>query len=63
MSNLRLEKITDSLPANLTPNTLYFVKENESVTMHITDQLGITAYQLNNNDVEPFLLLGAPFSE
>lgn len=61
MSNLRLEKITNSLPASLSPNTLYFVKENETVTMHITDQTGNKAYQLNNTDVEPFLLLGAPF--
>lgn len=62
MSNLRLEKITDSLPTNLSPNTLYFVKENSTVTMHITDQDGDTAYQLNNNEIEPFLLLGAPFN-
>lgn len=59
MPMMRLEKLTNNLPPLLTPNTLYFIKSEKGVTMHITDKDGVLAYKISQEEeIEPFFFMG-----
>ena len=61
-STLRIEKLLDALPSQLTGNTLYFIKAGNAVTLHITDKDGTIAYSAGGGtqveEIEQFLLMG-----
>lgn len=58
---LKIQKC-NALPVVLEPNTMYLVKVSDVVQIHITDNIGTSAYQSSSSTaddaLEPFLFLG-----
>lgn len=65
MANLRIEKRNNSLPAVLTPNTLYIIKTGFTVSLYVSDETGTNAYTTDtvagstDNAPHAFLTMGA----
>jgi len=50
MSNFKVSKLVSSLPANLEPNAVYFVRTGVGFDLYCTDQTGSFAHQINGVD-------------
>ncbi len=46
--NLRIEKVISTLPSQLEPNTLYFVRVGEGIDIYVTDIMGPIAHKHTN---------------
>lgn len=49
-NNLRIEKLLDTLPETILPNTLYFVLNLPGFDMYLSDKDGVNVYQLNTKN-------------
>lgn len=48
--NLRIEKVISTLPSQLEPNTLYFVRVGEGIDIYVTDSTGTAAHKHNTGN-------------